>query len=49
VSNNKVTFLEIGLKDKEVIKGDSLSNFEQKPIMPDLVKGLMKSISNGLL
>jgi hypothetical protein len=32
VSNNKVTFLKIGLEDKEVIDGDSFSNFEQKPI-----------------
>jgi hypothetical protein len=31
VSNNKVTFLEVGLEDKEVIEGDSFSNFEQKP------------------
>jgi hypothetical protein len=40
VSNNKVTFLEIRLEDKIVIEGDSFSNFEQKPIVPDLVKGL---------
>jgi hypothetical protein len=39
VSNNKVTFVEVGLEDKEVIEGDS-SNFKQKPIVPDLVKGL---------
>jgi hypothetical protein len=40
VSNTKVAFVEIGLEDKEVIEGDSFSNFEQKPIVPDLVKGL---------
>jgi hypothetical protein len=40
VSNNKVTFVETGLEDKEVIGGDSFSNFEQKPIVPDLVKSL---------
>jgi hypothetical protein len=40
VSNNKVTFVEVGLEDKEVIEGDSFSNFKQKPIVPGLVKGL---------
>jgi hypothetical protein len=38
VPNNKVTFLEVGLEDKEVIERNRFSNFEQKPIMPDLVK-----------
>jgi hypothetical protein len=40
VSNNKVTFLAVGLEDKEVIERNRFSNFEQKPIVPDLVKSL---------
>jgi hypothetical protein len=39
-SNNKVTFSEVGLEDKEVIERNTFSNFEQKPIVSDLVKGL---------
>jgi hypothetical protein len=40
VSNNKVAVLEIGLKNKEIIDRYRFSNFEQKSIVPNLVKGL---------